>query len=725
MLTPGTYLQNRYEILEKIGSGGMSVVYKARCHTLDRLVAIKVLKEEFAFDENFVSKFKMEAQSAARLSHPNIVSVYDVVDENVYHYIVMELIEGITLKNYIEKKGYLESKEAIGIALQVAQGMAAAHEQHIIHRDIKPQNIIISRDGKVKVADFGIARAVSSQTMNATAVGSVHYISPEQARGGYCDERSDIYSFGITMYEMITGRVPFEGDNTVTVALAHLEDPVTPPSQYVPEMSHALEQIILKCTQKRPDRRYSCVTEVIAGLRKALMAPDCDIYEAEDQEEDEFGKTKSLTREEIIGIQEGRKSFRDEGSGEPGDNPDDSGSRPKGGERRKKGGHLPSRKKDDDVSTQFERIITAFGIAAAIIVVAVVLFVFSRLTGLFRQGSVTPSSATVTVTTEASAPVVDINTDDQINMPSILGLPQDMAREKLKENTLVMEVTGSEYSDNYEEGQVMGQDILEGTAVKKWSTVKVTISKGSDKIDLGAMSLLQMKGEDARLLLERKGLTVVISEENSDTVIAGHVIRFSPQVAKAGESVNLYVSKGSQNVEGRVPNLIGQPPASADALLAGAGLTAGNVATEPSDTVEEGLIISQSQPPGTILAPQTPVDYVVSGSQTESQAADQTEDDRYYIGSIDEACSLSNYIGPANQTSSVRILIRLNQSNANGDSVYTTLMSPRLVVGAQTVPVVFPRIKGAYGVDNGLVEVVDADNLTVIKSYAVSFFPVG
>ena len=200
MLNPGTYLQDRYEILGRIGSGGMSVVYKAKCHTLDRLVAIKVLKEEFASDENFVSKFKMEAQAAARLSHPNIVNVYDVVDEGDLHYIVMELIEGITLKNYIEKKGFLENKEAIGIAIQVAQGIAAAHEQHIIHRDIKPQNMIISKDGTVKVADFGIARAVSSQTMNATAVGSVHYISPEQAKGGYCDAKNLYEYWGDMLY---------------------------------------------------------------------------------------------------------------------------------------------------------------------------------------------------------------------------------------------------------------------------------------------------------------------------------------------------------------------------------------------------------------------------------------------------------------------------------------------------------------------------------------------
>ena len=222
-----------------------------------------------------VSKFKMEAQAAARLSHPNIVNVYDVVDEGDLHYIVMELIEGITLKNYIEKKGFLENKEAIGIAIQVAQGIAAAHEQHIIHRDIKPQNMIISKDGTVKVADFGIARAVSSQTMNATAVGSVHYISPEQARGGYCDERSDIYSFGITLYEMVTGRVPFEGDNTVAVALAHLEEAVTPPSQLNPMVSRGLEEIILKCTQKKPDRRYPSIGDVITDPEElTLQTPE-------------------------------------------------------------------------------------------------------------------------------------------------------------------------------------------------------------------------------------------------------------------------------------------------------------------------------------------------------------------------------------------------------------------------------------------------------------------
>ena len=363
MLSPGTYLQNRYEILEKIGSGGMSVVYKAQCHTLNRLVAIKVLKEEFAFDKNFIDKFRMEAQAAARLSHPNIVSVYDVVEEEALHYIVMELIEGVTLKSYIEKKGCLENKEAIGIAIQVASGIAAAHSHHIVHRDIKPQNIIISRDGKVKVADFGIAKAVSAQTMNATAVGSVHYISPEQARGGYCDERSDIYSFGITLYEMVAGKVPFEGDNTVAVALAHLEDPVVPPTEYNPDICPGLEQIILKCTQKRPDMRYGAMEDVIADLRRVLVDPQADVLAAVQEEaEPDADSTRMLTKEEMGAIKEGRR-------------------RPA---PRKK--HRDA--EEDDVNPQFDRIVTAIGVVAAILIVAVVIFLLSRLTGLSPQGRV-------------------------------------------------------------------------------------------------------------------------------------------------------------------------------------------------------------------------------------------------------------------------------------------------------------------------------------------------
>lgn len=274
MLIPGSMLQNRYEIIERIGSGGMADVYKAKDKRLNRFVAIKVLKHEFSSDDDFVRKFRAEAQSAAGLSHPNIVGVYDVGDENGIYFIIMELIEGITLKNYIEMKGKLSIREALNISVQIASGLSAAHEKRIIHRDIKPQNIIISRDGKVKISDFGIAKMADSKTVTTTAAGTVHYISPEQARGGYSDERSDIYSLGITMYEMVTGRVPFDGETNVAIALLHIQGEMTPPSEINPEVPKSLEKIILKCTQKKPERRYSSAKELIADLRQVLTHPD-------------------------------------------------------------------------------------------------------------------------------------------------------------------------------------------------------------------------------------------------------------------------------------------------------------------------------------------------------------------------------------------------------------------------------------------------------------------
>lgn len=729
MLTLGSYLQDRYEILEQIGSGGMSYVYKAQCHKLKRPVAIKVLKEEFASDQVFVEKFKMEAQAAARLSHPNIVNVYDVVDEGELHYIVMELIDGITLKKYIEKKGQLETREAIGISIQVAQGIAAAHEHHIIHRDIKPQNMIISRDGKVKVADFGIARAVSTQTAGAQAVGSVHYISPEQAMGEMCDERSDIYSFGITMYEMVTGKVPFDGENTVSVALGHLGEPLTPPSQHNPDVGLALEQIILKCTQKKPDRRYSSMEDVINDLRKALVNPESDILGAVNPALEEFGQTKTMSQEEYVKIQEGSRMLRRQQEEEVQEEVQTAAAEEpepgkKGGSRKvrgqkpgKKGGSKGEGK--EDVSAQFDRIVTVFGIVAALLIVAVVLFVFTRLGGLFNVGSGNRQPQEPAVQESTSGAEVAI-TDDQTSMPNVLSLPQDMAEAKLKDSSLVMQVTGSQYSDNYDQGQVMAQDVLAGTAVAKWSTVGVTISMGSDKVKLTGLNLISMNGQEAKELLEEKGLTVEIKQEYSDTAAKDTVIRFSPETARVGDSATLYTSRGPQPVEGRVPNMLGQSREAAEAMLAAAGLQPGNVTLEPNAQVAEGLVITQLVLPDTVLPKGSSVDFTVS-----SGAEGQTEDDgKYYLGSIDTTCSLSNYIGPASQTSSVRVTVRLKQKAGN-EETYVELIPPHLIVGSQTIPISFSKIKGIYGVDIGEVEVVDAGTNTVIQSFPISFFPAG
>ena len=311
MIKIGMMIGDRYEILEKIGTGGMSDVYKAKCHKLNRFVAVKVLKQEFSENENFVSKFRTEAQAAAGLAHPNIVNVYDVGEENGIYYIVMELVEGITLKKYIEKKARLSYKEAVSIAIQVSMGIEAAHNNHIIHRDIKPQNIIISKDGKVKVTDFGIAKAATSNTITSNVMGSVHYTSPEQARGGYSDEKSDIYSLGITMFEMLTGRVPFNGDTTVAIAIKHIQEEMPSPREFVPEIPIAVEQIVLKCCQKSPDRRYQKISDVIADLKQSLMNPDDDFVVIHDV--DTEAGTKMVSESELAEIkrQTGAISLKD------------------------------------------------------------------------------------------------------------------------------------------------------------------------------------------------------------------------------------------------------------------------------------------------------------------------------------------------------------------------------------------------------------------------------
>ena len=303
----GIVLGERYEVLSKIGAGGMADVYKGRDTMLNRYVAIKVLKKEYRENKDFVRKFRSEAQAAAGLLNPNIVNVYDVGEDRGLYYMVMELVEGITLKEYIQKKGRLSTKEAISIAIQMCTGIEAAHKHNIIHRDIKPQNIIISKEGKVKVTDFGIARAVDSNTVSSSAMGSVHYVSPEQARGGYCDAKSDIYSVGITMYEMITGRVPFDGDSTVTVAMKHLQENITPPSQYAPDMSKALEKIILKCTQKSPERRYESTTLLIQDLKRALVDPSGSFVKIDRPYN--LDETVMFTEEDMGRFKHGREEY--------------------------------------------------------------------------------------------------------------------------------------------------------------------------------------------------------------------------------------------------------------------------------------------------------------------------------------------------------------------------------------------------------------------------------
>lgn len=574
MLTKGSYLADRYEILDKIGTGGMSDVYKAMDHILGREVAVKVLKQEFAEDVTFVTKFRSEAQSAAGLEHPNIVNIYDVGSENGMYYIVMEYVEGITLKTYIEKKGQLNFKEAISIAIQVGRGIEAAHNKGIIHRDIKPQNIIISTEGKVKVTDFGIARATSSNTIHADVMGSVHYASPEQARNGYVDGKSDIYSLGIVMYEMVTGRVPFDGDTTVAVALQHLQEEMVAPSAYAPDLPISLEKIILKCTMKSPDRRYAAIEDLLLDLKKALVSPNEDFVTMGSAEDVE--KTRVISPEEQEQIKEGLAGDTDE-DGELMDDEDDEDEGP--------------------VNPKLDKAITIMGIAAAVIIIAIVIYIVGSFFGLFKFGTKKNDTKDKDSKTQA----------EQVEMIKVVGMTEDEASSALKKAGVSYEIV-YESSDDAEEGDVIKQSVKEGEKIPSTEKVKITVCKEGD---LEIPSVVGMDGDSAIQTLKDKGFKANRTFEYSADVAEGQVINQTPTgVGKKGDTITIVVSAGIQSVQ--VPSLANKTQQEAANELAAVGLQVGNVTTEYSDNYAAGRVIRQSVTQGKTVDAGTAVDIVIS-----------------------------------------------------------------------------------------------------------------
>ena len=705
ILQTGTFLQGRYEILGRIGTGGMSEVYKARCHKLNRFVAIKLLKEEFSEDSSFVGKFKLEAKLAASLSHPNIVSVYDVVDEGHLYYIVMELVEGVTLKSYIESQGVLEPRESIIILLQVAQGIAAAHEIGMIHRDIKPQNIILSKDGKIKVADFGIARAVNEQTIGTHAIGSVHYISPEQAKGALADNRSDIYSLGITLYEMLTGRPPYDGENTVSIALAHLEEPMVPPTEYNPSIPGELEQIILICTQKRPERRYGDIGELIHDLKEELGLLS--------QPEGERGGVSTDTR--IFTPQDVTPRRKGHSGSDP--------NRLSPAKRRsppKKRGIDVNQEEEEDTRT-VDKILSAAGILIAIVIVGSLIFIIGNMGGFFVGN--TASTEEKIIETQSRDPVA-LSTEEttasdssKVKMPDIRGVEQKLAESTLDAFNIRMRVVDTRYSNEIKEGAVISQSPEAGIDISRYSYADVVISKGIQEIDLSKLELLELPEEEAAKLLEEKGLVVERKEEFSDTVPAGLLISFSPEKVKQEDTVTIIVSKGRENKPISVPPIVGMPEEDAKKILTDAGLKPGNVMSQHSSTYAAGIVIAQSVLAGEVTEKDAKVDYTISlGPPAETR-------NYKYVASIDQTYNISDLIGPASATTSVSIMIRLKQM-ADGEEVYTTLMEPRIVKGDTILPVRFKSIEGEYGVDQGEVQVVEVNSGAVLRSYLVEFFRV-
>lgn len=593
----GIVLGERYEVLSKIGAGGMADVYKGKDTMLNRYVAIKVLKKEYRENKDFVRKFRSEAQAAAGLLNPNIVNVYDVGEDRGLYYMVMELVEGITLKEYIQKKGKLSTKEAISIAIQMCTGIEAAHKHNIIHRDIKPQNIIISKEGKVKVTDFGIARAVDSNTVSSNAMGSVHYVSPEQARGGYCDAKSDIYSVGITMYEMITGRVPFDGDSTVSVAMKHLQENITPPSQYAPDMSKALEKIILKCTQKSPERRYESTTLLIQDLKRALVDPSGAFVEIERPKN--LGETVMFTEEDMGSLKRGHSSYDDDDDYED-DDYDEDDYEDDGYEDDEEDGNVRSGKrkgKSDEVNPHMNKMMKILTIVAAAVVILIIALVAGKAAGIFRFGG--------------SSGIESSSDSANIEVPQLVGETQAVANEMCEKKNLVMKVVSQKQSDK-PVGTVLEQSIKAGEKVKKQTVIEVVICSGAEEVEVPNVS--GNTQDEAWKILKDKGFTdYEVQTEYSDEYDNGEVIRTTPEAgttATVDTKIVIVVSKGAEKAE--VPNLVGRTVSEAKEALSAKGLTDGGSTEEYSNTVEEGKIIRQDVKAGKKVDSGTSVSYVVS-----------------------------------------------------------------------------------------------------------------
>lgn len=588
MVKIGMMIGDRYEILEKIGTGGMSDVYKAKCHKLNRLVAIKVLKQEFAENANFVSKFRVEAQAAAGLMHPNIVNVYDVGDEEDINYIVMELVEGITLKKYIEKKARLSVKEAVTIAIQIGMGIEAAHNNNIIHRDIKPQNVIISKDGKVKVTDFGIAKAATSNTITSNVMGSVHYTSPEQARGGFSDEKSDIYSLGITLFEMLTGRVPFNGDTTVAIAIKQIQEEMPSPREYVPEIPVSVEQIVLKCTQKSPDRRYQTMGQLIDDLKKSFITPDEDFVKIDSF--DNLSETKVNTNAE----EEIRSKIDNKSEG------DFTGTL------------TPVEDADDEYDHRMDKVSTILIGCVGVLIAAVAILLIGTAVGAFKLGKDNSSAKPVSSVSEQII--------DKVEMPAVTTMSYDKAMDIIESKGLKFTIEWEE-SETYPKDTVISTSIQAGLKVDVGTTIVITVSSGTTSVvvpDVVGFSL-----NAANKAIMQKGLTTDIQYDYSDEVAEGVIISQNPDgEAKApeGSSVTIVVSKGKMPDLVEVPVLVGRTQEEAVLLLNENGFTIGSVTETYNDIFPEGVVCYQNIVQGTSVEKGTVIDMQISRGSEPVQA---------------------------------------------------------------------------------------------------------
>ena len=703
MLKEGVILGERYEIISRIGSGGMADVYKAKDHKLNRMVAVKVLKPEFREDKTFIRKFRTEAQAAAGLSHPNIVNVYDVGEDRGVYYIVMELVEGITLKDYIDRKGKLSVKEATSIAIQVSLGLEAAHNRNIVHRDVKPQNIIISTDGKVKLSDFGIAKATSSNTISSNVMGSVHYSSPEQVRGGYSDYKSDIYSLGITMYEMVTGRVPFDGDTTVAIAIKHLQEEIESPSKYTPNLPFALEQIILKCTQKSPDRRYNNMAELIDDLKHSLMEPQGNFVKVTPLSS--HAETVMVSAEELSQIRSGaaakanaqtaeepaRKRYSkiedeeedEDYSYEDEEDEDDRDSYDEDDDD----SYYDDEDDDDKAGNKLEKIITIGGFAIAAIIICMLIYFIAQAAGIVGgKGPTAASSGSASSSSSAEVVSSSSKEEEKVTVPDLSNKTEADATALANSLNLGVVNGGTEASDVIEAGKICRQDLTPGTKVDKNATITYYVSSGKETVTIPT-GIVGTQKDAASAALTQLGLQVSTTEDFSDTVAKGYVISVDPaegsQVAP-GSTVTLVVSKGSQDAEEiAIRDVVGLDEETAKSILSDFNII---VKTGTSSRVAIGEVMDVDPAVGTKVKKGSDVTIYVNSPSTEPTTPDEntptpTPAEPDVNNGTDVTWSCSQTLSAPEQYQGGIAKIELIQEDGSGNEKSITVMDGQAITG--------------------------------------------
>lgn len=620
-------LAGRYELIEKIGDGGMAIVYKAKDRLLKRFIAVKILKPEFVQDIKFVENFRKESHAAASLSHPNIVSIYDVGQEGNINYIVMELVSGKTLNELIKEEAPMDYRKAADIAKQVAAGLSAAHKKGIVHRDVKPHNILMTEDGIAKITDFGIAKAVTNTTIvdsgKDNVMGSVHYFSPEQAKGANVDEKSDIYSLGIVLYEMLTGKVPFDGDNPVTIALMQINEPVTPPSVFNHNVPPGLERIVMKAVEKQPKNRFDSADEMIDALDKMEVVNRVvgdSIYDGAEELNEAYDNydnydTYSFGREEL--------------------------NKEAGRNKKSKGKGSKNKKK-------------IAIIAAAVIVALAALVGIGFATGLFDK--------------------------KDIEVPDFRGMTIEEAEDKAEDLGIEVKIGKYEFSTEYEQDQIMDQDPNHGEMVAKGDTVTVDISKGGER---GVIpNLIGKSEEDAKKMIEDYGFELGTVKEKESHEEKGTVIEQDPSAGsegKQGDTINITISDGNGKEMGEVPYVLGMSEDEARAAIEEAGFKVGDVSEGVSSAYDNGQVMWQEYNGGTSLEKGTAINIKISGGQTSTITReipfDWAENEVFYM-----TITISDDNGTRNVVS--------NMQCHKSDGYYTLTVEGK---GKGTITVVFDK----------------------------------